>query len=188
MAKESEAEFRKMCRKLNIWCHKWGDVRVCPRCGTKLFTSREDVPNESIIDYLMFIGDTPAWVECKGLPGHTLLPFSEIKEKQRNFLNSWMDRGVWTFLYLSLGTGNAPKGRKAWLIPWARYIEEEGKVIGRVSLPWQTSGNQPGLAQIFWQWELLWQNGGWTIPMTSPLVYLFPKILSLPSLYGENHE
>jgi len=188
MAKESEQDFRNMCKRLNIWAHKWADLRVCPKCHTKLFASREDVPDESIIDYEIFIGSTPAWVECKGKPGHTLLPFTEISPKQRNFLTSWMLRDVWSFLFVTLGDGNAPRGRQAWLIPWYIYTQAEDHYgTARVSWPWKQQGVYPGFNQVFWEYELTWVKGGWTIPPTSPMLGYFPDILTLPSLYGVDY-
>lgn len=185
MAKEAEREFKTLCNRHNIWAHKWTDVRFCPNCRKPIFQSREDVEGESIIDYLCFVKSTPVWVECKGKPGHNLLPHNEISEKQRDFLSSWTDRSVWTFLFVTLGKGRAPTGRFAWLIPWRYYLEkEEINAYYRKSWTVEESMNEPGMRQVFWQYQLAWDGGGWEIPQSSSIVNIFPSILSLPPLKG----
>jgi len=181
--KQAEVECRNMLSELHVWIHKWADVRMCPNCHKPIFQSREDVSGETIVDFLAFFGNVPAWIECKGMPGHNTLPFSEITEKQRNFLTSWTDRGVLAFLFVTLGTGRVPKDRQAWLIPWKIYLETEKSYSLRKSWPWRPTGDFKGFNQLFWDCELLWDAGGWHIPGSSLVVAMIPNIFNLPSLY-----
>lgn len=198
--KVAEADFAKMCARLNIWCHKWSNIRVCPSCGFKIFkrlSAEEDMrPEESretIVDYLIFLGSYPSWVECKGQPGQERLPFKDIDPKQRNFLNSWTDRKVSSMLFLTLGNGRpAPKGRKAWLFPWWHWLsfEQEWIADGMKSIPWAPTKFKADTYtlsdEVYKDYELVWDYGGWMIPETHILVMFYKAtvdILHMPPLY-----
>lgn len=181
--KQAEAEFARMCKRLGIWAHKWMDVRVCPRCRLPLFvTNRDDGQEEmgNIVDYLIFIGSQVSWVEVKGMPGHTRLPFSEISDKQRDFLDSFTSRHIRCFLFISLGDGRAPVGRKSWLVEWEHYLSTERNAVfcGQKSLNWIENNRTADryTMQDLTAWELTWIQGGWTIPEDHPLYLEISKL------------
>lgn len=190
MVKESESEFARMCAKLNIWCKKWQDVRYCPNCRKPIFmTRRTDVHDteqtESIVDYLIFMGAVPMWVECKGKPGHARFPLGEITVKQAQFQLSWIERGVKTSLFVSFGPGRAPAGRGAWWIDWIAWRSAAKLLLqhNQKSLPWNPEMLLPREVlsmDSFSAWQLTWQDGGWTVPHGHPYYQL---VAELPSLY-----
>lgn len=184
--KLAEKEFAQLCARNNIWAHKFGDVRKCANCGQLVFPKRtseaDEKYQESIVDYLIFVGNEPGWVECKGRLGLTAFPFAEVNQRQRSFMSSWERRGVKCFIFLSFGPGGYPN-RGAWLMPWWAYLLLEQDLMEndlRVSVPYtffQELKRNP--------WELEWKAGGWSIPRNHQLLTIFPKILELPSLYDQ---
>jgi penicillin-binding protein-related factor A (putative recombinase) len=193
--KQAEADFAKLCARYNIWCHKWTDVRYCPNCHKPIFvTKRTDQQDndpetqQSIVDYLIFTGSQPHWVECKGKGGDTRLALSDINPKQRNFLSSWDDKGVPVWLFVTLGDGAAPRKRSAWLIPWSMFIFiEETWCSDMKSIPWQVTGRKTDIISMedsFEYYELAWDNGGWIFPNSHIMIANF-RVDKLPSLYGD---
>jgi penicillin-binding protein-related factor A (putative recombinase) len=158
-----------MCSLLNIWAKKWQDVRYCPYCKRPIFiTNRTEGQNnipeeekESIIDYLIFTGYLPHWVECKGRPGQMRLPYKEISQKQRNFLNSWTERGVSCWLFILLGKGRAPTGKFAWLIPWGVFSYDEDNIHAD-----DKSLSIDDMHTDYGKYELVWvPKTGFTVPL-----------------------
>lgn len=190
--KQAESDFASLCARYNIWCHKWRDVSYCPNCHKPIFmtqhTDQKDTGDnqQSIVDYLIFTRGTPHWVECKGKGGDTRFDFADLNSKQRNFLNSWGDRGVQCWLFLTLGDGKAPYGRKAWMIPWDNYLLVESYIEshGRKSIPWKwPSIEHPvNTTDAFKHWELIWDTGGWSFPSTHQMKSIY--VVNLPPLYG----
>ena len=185
--KLSEQEFASLCAKLNIWCHKWRDVMTCPICHQPIFaTNRTDSSEQtSIVDYIIFIGSMPMWVECKGTNGHNRLPFNEFEVKQVNFLKSWQERDVATSIFVTLGPGRAPNGRKAWWMDWAAFRSAAKLCLqeNQKSLAWSEEDRldrEIMSMDQFGIWELVWESGGWTIPEAHPY---YEMMKGLPALY-----
>jgi len=192
--KQAEADFAKLCKRHNIWAHKWKDVMHCPNCRRPIFMTkhtdagdkRSEEEQESIVDYLIFTTRGAAWVECKGVGGHTRLPLKEISQKQRNFLRGFEARGVPCWLFITLGDGRAPKGRKAWLIPWETWTFQEEDLFVHYdmkSVPWMATGRKAdvfNMSGCFPSYEMEWNDGGWTIPESHPITYC---IADLPELF-----
>lgn len=185
--KQAEADFARLCSTNNIWCHKWTDVMYCPNCHRPIFMTqhtdqRDQGPHQqSIVDYLIFTGSQPHWVECKGKGGDIRFDFADLSEKQRDFLNSWTDRGVPCWLFLTMGEGKAPVGRRAWMIPWEYYlVTEEDIVRDRKSLSFVAASIE------LRNFELEWgeRGVGWTFPHTHLMKQSY-HIDLLPPLYGE---
>ena len=192
-AKQAETEFARMCARMNIWCHKWQDVRYCPNCRKPIFQKRtsenDERPREqqeSIVDYLIFVDNIPIWVECKGKGGETRFAFRDLNQQQRNFLDSWVKRGTPCYLFITLGDGKAPKGRNAWLIDYAFWYERERAYVlnGMKSLPWMYAGRKGDYFDFgdFDSYKLAWDSG-WMISKDHALAYKYPGIFSLPSLF-----
>ena len=188
--KKAELEFKAMCNLFNIWAHKWPDLRFCPNCRKPIYTVKEETPGEVIVDFLIYFGNISAWVECKGAPGHTTMPFVEVTEKQKAFMTSWIDKDVLAFLFLTLGSGHPPKERFAWLVPWAEYLNAENyyKAHKRLSLPItsvRVPGNYtiPGINTIFADWALLWiPRTGWSFTEGSKMQSIIPDLFTLQPL------
>ena len=195
--KQAEADFKSLCTRNNIWAKKWDDVRHCPHCHRLIFMTqrvndqdllRQEEEQESIVDYLIFTGNTPHWVECKGMGGSTRLALSDIKPKQRNFLQSWTDKGVECWLFVTLGDGRAPRGRKAWLIPWSSFRVVEMEICephNLKSLLWRSPAGpnqEHSMSELFKREELVWKDSNWAFPETHYMV-VSHGVLTLPKLY-----
>jgi len=183
MGKQAEEDFASMCALYNIWAHKWDDVTTCGVCGSLIHKTKRVDGNDgrtvraSIVDYLIFVGNKPLWVECKGRLNTTNFPFSEIELHQRQFLHSWQDKGVDCALFLIAGLGKAPN-RKAWFIPWSKWDEIEASLAPRKSLPWSAS---------LYNYRLIWERGGWKIPFDTWFANAYPDVFCLPSLYEKEY-
>lgn len=188
--KVAESEFAALCSRYNIWCHKWQNIEVvkCPFCGKvhNLFKStknpndkRPDDQQETIVDYEVFIGSAPLWVECKGRHNTTSWPFSDMTTKQRNFLHSWTERGVMSCVFLLIGPGDAPRDRWAFLVPYLRFKETCNRLIeGEIkSLNWKVA------LQEWSFYQLDWNKGEWAIPKDGWLASFYPNVLDLPPLF-----
>ena len=182
--KQAETEYTRMCTRYGIWNHKFQDVRYCPYCQKPIFQTKRESnisEDESIVDYISFVGHEGIWTECKGAPGHTRLPFAETSEKQRSFMNDFTDRGTRCFLFVTLGNGRVPTGRKAWWILWEYYLNTERNAIlyGQKSLNWILNNRSADryTMQDLYLWELQWVEGGWSIPEIHPMYnYITPPI------------
>lgn len=189
MIKKAEVEFKLFCNRYNIWAHKWRDVSYCPNCRKPIFPRRTDAADasaikESIVDYLIFIGDQPAWIECKGKPDAIRLNHSDLAPHQREFLTNWTKRGVDCWLFVLLGKGKLPN-RKAWLIPWMHYLLAE-ELCKKKSFSYEEMYNPFAIT------ELVWGKGekgyGWMLLNDHPFVVDYPGVLTLPPLYEESNE
>lgn len=188
--KQAEADFIKMASRYNIWAHKWQDVRYCPNCRKPIFMTKrmegEDDQKASIVDYIIVTGNVLHWVECKGKGNHNRLPFKEIEPHQRRFMDSWMEKDVDCWLFVTLGNGKrAPAGRKAWFIPWGAYKYTEEKAVveaGQKSFSWIPTKFKADVFDMteFDRYELHWVEGGWSIPFDHPF---YPHVEDLEPLY-----
>lgn len=193
MNKQAESDFTAFCKEHRIWAHKWRDVSYCPNCRKPIFvttrTDRNDTRavRESIVDYLIFIGEKATWVECKGKGGQSRFDFKDLAPHQRQFLVSWQDRGLVTWLFLTFGPGRVPHDRRAWLMPinaflgFEKFYTEE---TGRKSVSFDDA--------VFFleELELKWgkyrnNSGGWLMPVTHLFVQSYPEVTLLPPLYEE---
>lgn len=176
--KQAEREFVKMAASLNWWCHKWEDVRYCPNCHSPIYMTKRDqaVEGESIVDYLVFMGWLPMWIECKGQPGDTRIAFKDITPKQIDFLVSFNGRKVLSALFITLG--KRIPDRFAWLISIGAWNE----AVIKAEANGAKSFNYKKDMDIFEPYKLVWENGQWKVSETHPLVTKYPFILSLPPL------
>lgn len=187
--KQAEAEFAKLMNGYNVWTKKWQDVRYCPNCRKPIFMVKRAQGEEeqaTIVDYLLVISGRVHWVEVKGKGDQHRLSFSDISERQVEFMNSWSDAKVPCWIFISLGDGTrAPKGRKVWLIPWSVWLDtwDLCHYAGMKSIPWLPTNRKADLYNMteeFPLYELTWEGGEWTIPETHPL---YPDVAYLEPLY-----
>jgi hypothetical protein len=185
--KDAETEFARLCSTYNIWAHKWRNVYTCYKCGTPIFDKltsqldkRPDKQRETVVDYLTFIERDPVWVECKGKRGTTSWAFSDMDQKQRNFLDAFYKRGVPTSVFILIGSGVAPLGRGAWWIPWYEFKMNCNYLLldrGVKSISYAYA------CDVFQGYRLEWDVGGWTIPKECWIAQSYPNVLHLPPLF-----
>lgn len=182
--KKMENEYAKLAKTHNWWAHKWSDARRCPHCNELIFPNNTE--EETIVDYLTFIDNHPIWVEVKGKPGHTRIPFKEISSRQRSFLNSFTERQVLCLLFIGLGPGKAPIERKAWLMTWQGWLSVEYKArkAGMKSLPWEPTNRKADVysMEVFKTYELRWLEG-WELPAAHPFAQFMPTALTQAPLF-----
>lgn len=175
--KRDESEFKKMMTSLGIWAHKWTDVRRCPRCGapihvTQRMEENDEEEKQSIVDYLIFVGTIPAWVECKQT-GTNSFSLNLIQPHQIEFMDDWTRKGLQNWLFLLIGSGRAPKRRWAYLIPWQEWRDKiSEKQLGRKSL------TAAEAAVLFGDYGLAYR-GGWNMNVGHPFIEQY---------YGRNSE
>jgi hypothetical protein len=158
-AKASEKAFRELAKYYKFGWHKYGDVRFCIHCRKPLPKS-EQAPDFSLWEVYN-------WVECKNSDKSGRWAASEImeggaRENQRAFL---LEKNGW--LFILLGTGRAPKGKSAFLIPfheWVDKIEPILELNKMRSIRKESKGKRPGADLLLQSYRLDWEDGGWKIP------------------------
>ena len=168
MRKSSEKKFRNMMKYYGYYWYKYGDVNYCPHCHKPLPKS------EMKPDFV--VSPNVTWVECKNNNKSGLWNWTEIDEGgdrsfQREFL---IENNGW--LFIELGTGNAPTNKGAWLVPidyWIYVVEPKLKKSGQKSLRYKTVYNKDGSKRnghtgadiLLKEYALEWTaHVGWTIP------------------------
>jgi len=197
--KQAERELVTMANSYNWWIHKWSDVRICTNkvkceecgheqiCKGRIFMTDRDQQDldETIVDYLAFFQHYPVWIEVKGKPGKTRIPFTDLTEKQNDFLTSFYGRGVASFVFVTLGT-QIPD-RYAWLISiqvWNQFVEQAFSE-GMKSFPYKPTSRKADIysMEVFQQWTLDWKpNQGWRLPKTHPIRIHLPWVTNCPPL------
>jgi hypothetical protein len=99
------------------------------------------------------------WIEC--IQAEQNVPFKAISDKQRRRLNN--DGG---YIYLICGPGNAPTNKRAFLVPWKFWREEEIKSVDQKSFSWPGDRIRNRSIDIFSLHELEWIGGVFIIPLT----------------------
>lgn len=166
--KRNESEFGQMARRLGYYAYKWRDrgyvscpkchqeVRFCPHCHTNMLLNKA----ETKPDYLLAV--EYAYVEGKA--GTDRWAFADsITPNQRRVM---VEHEGW--LFLEMGTGRAPTGRAAYLIPWPKWMETEEKLdeYGIKSIVWEKTARSknPTSDSLFKEYRLVWDDGLWNIP------------------------
>lgn len=200
--KQSEADFAALMGRQRVWCHKFRDVMYCPNCHRPVFMTnhsqaQDKESQQSIVDYLIYVGIHGTWVECK--QAEKAFEFRDLVKRQREFLSSWNDRQLVTWFFLLMTSGPIPGHREekqAYLIPWATWLKIEDefrtgtdKIKGRLSLPFFSPSlqltfsdmrDQHGLSSYALAWT---PTVGWTIPASHAWNTIYPYAYDLPELF-----
>ncbi len=171
--KDSEKALGELMRANNYFTHKWRDrgfiscpqchkpVMVCPNCkGSLLLPKAQSYP-----DFL--VAKSYAFVECK--QGEESWPITDVSDTQEVVMNAC----EWSWIFLLMGTGIAPKGKASYLIPWEKFKEIRSNLLtlGIKSVRYQASEKSkvPLASAVFMGYELQYQRGqGWIIPIQHP--------------------
>lgn len=165
--KKSETEFGSMFRKIGAYVHKWRDrgfvncpnchtiLTTCPKCKKSMLLPKAQTKPDFLVafDY--------AYAEVKD--GKDRWAFTEsIRPIQRETM---LEHDT-AFLFLIMGTGRAPTGRSAYLIPWDKWLDIEEDLLDRniKSIVYQQKGKVPSSEELFLEWKLEWTDGGWKLP------------------------
>ena len=156
MRKSAENDLVQTMKARELFSYKFPDALTCPNCG-QLIYKREKAP-----DYM--IAERVVYVEVKQDSATGRWDFHRnIRDIQREFMN---EKGGW--LYLVLGQGKAPKGKSAWLMPWAVWSQVEKFLLerGQKTLTREDGKRNIGAINIseFKPYELVWEKGRWVIP------------------------
>lgn len=158
--KQSETKWRKIMKDEGWFWHKYGDVRYCMHCHKPL-PKTENAPD-------FVVAPVVTYVECKNSDKTGRWNWTEIAEDgARKNQREWLiEHEGW--LFIELGTGKAPKGRQAYLIPiimWIRHFEPKLRELGMSSIRKETRGKRPGADDLLGSYALKWITlEGWTIP------------------------
>jgi hypothetical protein len=84
-----------------------------------------------------------------------------------------------SWLFLELGPGRAPAGRKAWLMPWItwKHMQQKYEKDGFSSIIFgrTVKSRNPVAQEDLKEWELVWADGGWKIPERHSFWYEHPN-------------
>ena len=164
MATRSENEFRDLGNNSGHVPIKLPDRSVCQTCGTVIFKQHLFWP-----DYIL--PTAGHLVEVKEAKEY--FPFGNLSDEQRDRLDWWHVyrlKDTFSWVFLELGDGSAPKGRSAYMISWPRYKEAEAKLLasGQKSIGKETKRN-PGADDVFAESRMDWIPGiGWFPPEGHP--------------------
>lgn len=169
-SKRAEERTREMLKHYNWYWHKYGDVRYCMNCHVALPKS-ENAPDFSA-------GMVYTYIEAKNSDSSDTWQWSEISEEgARKNQRKWLlETGGW--LFIELGSGNAPKGKSAYLVPfdqWVGLIEPQLIKNNMKSIRKETYRDRPGADTLLADFQLTWEYGGWRIPVN----HVWWRILSM---------
>lgn len=159
--KRNEMVLGKMMRNRGYFVHKWGDVRYgfCPKCRTMFPLPKAEKKPDFLIalDY--------RFVEAKGA-GDSWHFDGDFRPNQREFMDK---NEKYSWIFVEIGEGNAPEGKKAFLVPWKDWKEIEQKLLDRdmKSVVFQSTARSRVLSvdDVFHiGYVLKWEKGTWTIP------------------------
>lgn len=156
--KRNEHVFGEMMREYGYYVHKWGDVRYghCPKCNTFFpLPKAEKKP-----DFLVAM--TYRYVEAKGA-GDIWTFADDFRPNQREFMD---ENHLQSWIFVEMGSGKAPKGKSAFLMPWSlwKFIENQILEDGHKSIRLfgTTTTRVPTLQQVIPEnYFLEWANGKW---------------------------
>lgn len=159
--KRNEMVLGSMMRSLGYYVHKWGDVRYghCPKCNTFFpLPKAEKKPDFLIALQYRFI-------EAKGA-GNSWHFDGDFRPNQREFMDANEDL---SWIFVEIGEGKAPKGKKAFLLPWKNWKIIEDKLLkeNMKSIIFESTEK----SRVFTvdsvfdiSYCLVWENGLWNIP------------------------
>lgn len=166
--KRNEVVFGNMMRAYGYYTHKWRDrgyvscphchmaITKCPYCKQDLLLEKAQTKPDFLVamEYV--------YVEAKGAKDSWAFTTS-IRDTQRQ-----VAKEAETYLFLEIGPGRVPKGKQAFLVPWEdwEYLEKELLEMNFKSLIFERTARSrmPTAKEILGGWELVWENGNWTIP------------------------
>lgn len=183
--KLSEHEFKDFCKKQGIYSHKFADILKCPRCFETIWQS-SNVPDfeitylglKTLVEVKQGSGEYGAWNFANDKSG--------ITENQRNALDNWLnEQAVMPWLFLVLGSGRAPLGRGAFLIPWTDWqvIEKELLTSGQKSIRFE-GGRKITAKEKLARYQLIWEKStdehpaGWELPRLRGALHPFYAYLN----------
>ena len=139
-------------------CHL--PLKICPKCHKDILLKKAETLPDFIVsfDYVYIEGKagTDKWAWKSSI--------TETQDKVCLEHESW--------LFLELGTGRAPKGRSAWLVPWEKWkqIQQNLEELNFASILFEATprSRNPVAANVLMGYEMQWMNGNWNVPPTHP--------------------
>ena len=97
-----------------------------------------------------------------------------------------------SWLFLEMGTGRAPNGRAAWLVPWGMWkihqerLEAEG--FSSIIYEKTTRSRNPVAGELLKDYVLEWVDGSWSIPEGHVFWYHHPALKDKALKFKESHD
>jgi hypothetical protein len=140
-------------------CHQ--AVKVCPHCKKDMLLQKA----KTRLDYTVLMD----WVEVECKQGEKSWPLGDLTSVQEDLFPVPTLLGEPRWLFLVIGTGNAPNGKEAYLIPAPDFLEIRKQEYDnkRKSVCYRAGARtRVREARIAFEgYELEWQpNIGWIIP------------------------
>jgi hypothetical protein len=125
-------------------------------------------------DYIVLLPPFGFFVEVKSAESNFAL--SELSDKQREWLTTYADIS-WLWLFMGTAINSTTLPRRAWLIPWRKWLALEAKLAahGLRGLPYDTphrrAHRELGLSasSLLARYALAWTSAGvWDVPDRHP--------------------
>ncbi len=153
--KGAEKRIPHFAKKHKLYFHKYKDVQLCIHCH------KPQPKSKSMPDYLLT--PIPIYVEVKESGQDERFNFKHgMTDVQREFFSE--NPG---FIFLEMGSGNAPNGKSAYMIPTPVWFISTDNLIatGYGSFSREESARGcPGTEILFSKYKCVWEEGGWNIP------------------------
>ena len=166
--KKNEQELGAMMRRYGFHARKSRDrgyiscpnchmpLKICPKCHKDFLLNKAETLPDYIISFdYVFIegkGSTDSW-SWKS----SITPTQDIVCLQHE---SW--------LFLEMGTGRAPNGRSAWLVPWLKWkeIQHNLEELNFASIIYEATprSRNPVASSVLMGYECEWYRGCWKVP------------------------
>lgn len=178
--KQNESELGAMFRRYHFHTRKSRDrgyvscpnchrpVKVCPYCQKDMLLNKAETLPDFIVSWRF------VYVEGKGAEDRWDFTTS-ITPTQRRVM---AEDGVDGWLFLEIGTGRAPNGREAYLVPWDFWCKTEELLeehaVKSIIFEGGSRSKNPTAKQCFPTYDLKWKGGGWIIPAGHPFWITYP--------------
>jgi hypothetical protein len=173
--KVSETEFKDFCKRRDLYWHKFADILKCPVCDNTIWQSSR-MPDfevtylgtKTLVEVKQGYGKDGSWYF--GDPGKGIRPI------QREVMDEWHAmQGVMPWVFLVLGSGRAPKGRCAFLLPFSHWKQYEKGLLEKDQKSIRLSGGRMVTADVLLaDYRMDWVKAtddlpsGWDLPWGHP--------------------
>jgi hypothetical protein len=160
--KRNEIVLGKTMRGMGYYVHKFGDVRYafCPKCKSMFPLPKAEKKPDFLIAMVY------RFIEAKGA-GDSWAFADDFRPNQVEFMDA---NDLRSWIFIEIGEGNAPAGKRSFLIPWNKWKEISAGIQSRgfksILFKKTERSRVPCLDDItlMHPFELVWEKGTWVVP------------------------
>ena len=180
--KQSEREWKQFANRTGFETWKYRDALQCDRCHNVIWQSAgkhvdygaEYKLYRTIVEVKQGSGKYGAWAFAN--------PEKGVRDSQREEMDEWLEnKGSMPYVFFVVGSGRAPNGRGAFLVPWAPWKHYEKLMLdaGQKSIRFEGGRLKYKANDTFSDFALVWKaseaGSGWKLPWGHPF-YEFMSI------------